>query len=161
MGSKFPEFTRKLCRDSDGVALVEMALSLPLLLLLFLGMIDISRLVATKIDLEQAAQQTTDLVLAIRPNGTNASTYVAEAASASGLPADAVTVAVFLECDGVRQASLTAICADDEQLARYAYVSISDDVETQFNWTGIANLFDRQSRSTTVTVVGDSTVRFQ
>ena len=153
--------SRRIRRDTRGVALVEMALSLPLLMLLCLGMIDISRLVATKIDLEQAAQRTTDFVLAKRPSSSNTTVYVNEAVSASGLPKSGVVVKLYLECDGEVQASFTDICADDETIGRYATVSLTKNVGLDFNWSAFATMFDGKTRSSTVMVVGDSTVRFQ
>lgn len=152
---------RGLHSDDRGVALVELALSLPLLMLLCLGMIDISRLVAAKIDLEQAAQQTTDYVLAKRPTDGKTARFVTEAVSASGAPTSGVTFQLFLECDGVRQAAVTDVCADGEITARFAYVSIARGVQTDFNWSKMASFFDGQERAATVRVVGDSTVRYQ
>ena len=152
---------QRLRRDTEGVALVEMALSLPLLMLLCLGMIDVSRLIATKIDLEQAAQRTTDYVMARRPTNNRTAKYIAEAKDASGLGTDSIAVTLYLECDGVKQDSFNDECAADETIARFANVVITDDVETKFNWSGIASMFDGQRRSSTVKVVGDSTVRFQ
>ena len=152
---------RALKRDERGVALVEMAMSIPLLMLLCLGMIDISRLVAAKIDLEQAAQRTTDFVLAKRPVDGRTAKYVAEAASAAGVGTDKVTVQFFLECDGVRAGAVTDECLDGETTARFAYVSIVDAVPTDFNWSKMASFFDGKERAATVRVVGDSTVRYQ
>ncbi|MFN2100271.1 TadE/TadG family type IV pilus assembly protein [Altererythrobacter sp. MF3-039] len=152
---------RALKRDQEGVALVEMAMSIPLLMLLCLGMIDISRLVAAKIDLEQAAQRTTDFVLAKRPTDGRTTKYTAEAAEAAGVGTDKVTVTFFLECDGVRADKVTDECLDTETTARFAYVSIADAVQTDFNWSKMASFFDGKERSSTVRVVGDSTVRYQ
>lgn len=152
---------RRLRRDERGVALVEMALSVPLLMLLCLGMIDVSRLVAAKLDLEQAAQQTTDFVLAKRPTNSSTAKYVTEAANAAGVRATDVTVTFFLECDGVRQASFDTVCPADETLARYALVSIKRQVTNDFNWSKMASFFGGSEGSATVEVVGDSTVRFQ
>ena len=155
------KFARRLRRDDKGVALVEMAMSLPLLMLLCLGMIDISRLVTAKIDLEQAAQRTTDFVLAKRPSSGSTTIYQAEAVSASGVEAQNITVTFFLECDGIRQNNFADECADGETIQRFAFVSITDNVTTQFNWSKMASFFDGQERASTVPVVGDSTVRFQ
>ena len=152
---------RALRRETDGVALVEMALSVPLLMLLFLGMVDVSRLVASKIDLEQASQQTVDYILAKRPNNKTTTKYKAEAASAAGVSQNNVTVTFWLECDGIRQDGFEDECADGEESARYAYISIFDNVKTDFNWSKMASFFDGVERSATVRVVGDATVRFQ
>ena len=162
--NSFSSLAGRLRRDNSGVALVEMALSMPLLMLLCLGMIDVSRLVAAKIDLEQAAQRTTDYVLAVRPTSnksTNLTKYITEAKTASGLGSDGVSFEIYLECDGVKEADFDTECGDDETIARFAKVVLTDEVETQFNWTGFAAMFDGKQRSAKVTVKGDSTVRFQ
>lgn len=155
------KIARSLKRDEQGVALVEMAMSIPLLMLLCLGMIDISRLIAAKIDLEQAAQRTTDFVLAKRPTDGKTTKYIAEAASAADVPTSQVTFQFFLECDGVRANAVTDECLDGETTARFAYVSIADAVPTDFNWSKMASFFDGKERAATVRVVGDSTVRYQ
>ena len=77
----FLHFIRKLARDCSGVGFIELALTAPLLALLFLGMIDLSSVVSTRIDLEQAAQRTTDYALAKRPPNGNTSYLVNEAAT--------------------------------------------------------------------------------
>lgn len=154
-------FLRRLRGDDGGVALVEMALSLPLLMLLCLGMIDISRLVTAKIDLEQSALQATDLVLAKRPSSNKTAAYQKEAADAAGVATSQVTVEFILECDGIKASAFDDECADGETVARFAYVSIHDNVETEFVWGEMASFFDGVDRASTVKVVGDSTVRFQ
>lgn len=154
-------FAARLRRDKQGVALVEMALSVPLLMLLCLGMIDVSRLVATKIDLEQASRQTVDFILAKRPTNGTTTKYVAEAASAAGVPQSQVQVVFWLECDGVKAGSFTGECIDGEEVARFASITISKNVTTDFNWGKFAAMFDGNQRATTVTVVGDAVVRFQ
>ena len=78
-------FFQRLIRDQNGVGFVELALTAPLLALLFLGMIDLSTVVATRVDLEQAAQRTTDYALAKRPPNGNTAYLVAEAKAASGV----------------------------------------------------------------------------
>lgn len=154
-------FIGRLRRDDRGVALVEMALSLPLLMLLCLGMIDISRLVTSKIDLELASQQTVDYFLAKRPTNDKTANYITEAATAAGVAKSQVTVTIWLECDGVEAGKVTGECADGEETARYAWISIYDDVETSFNWSTMASFFDGKERASTVRVVGDATVRYQ
>ena len=150
-----------LRRNQDGVAFVEMALSLPLLMLLCLGMIDVSRLVTSKIDLELASQQTVDYILAKRPTDGKTAKYVTEAASAAGVTKTQVQVTFWLECDGSAQTKVTGECVDGEESSRYAYIEISDNVETSFNWSKMASFFDGKERASTVLVVGDATVRYQ
>ena len=154
----------KLVAAQDGVGFVEMALVTPLLALLFLGMVDISTVVTTNIDLEQAAQRTTDYALARRPTDGSTGYLVAEAASASGRPSSDVKVDLFLECGGVRRSSFTDICDPGETTHRFAYVAIEQEVVTGFNWRAFAAMFDPSYGSGAyepITVTGDSLVRFQ
>ena len=155
-----PLLTR-LRHDDRGVGFVELAMVAPVLMLLCLGMIDISRLVSARIDLEQAAQRTTDFALARRPTSSNTSYLVTEGANAGGVPAQDVEVELFLECDGVRQDEFNTPCPDGEVQARFASVAISRDVPTEFNWTGMARLFGHEGSGEAVAVIGDSVVRFQ
>ena len=154
----------ELVRDSRGFGAMELGLSLPFLMLLCLGMMDASSLLSTKIDFEQAAQRTTDLAFARRPNSDNGaeySAYVAEAKNAAGVDSDAVTVEIFLECDGERQDEFEGVCDAGEMPARFVNVVISDEVETRFDWGSLVGLLGYEAFPETVTVTGDSLVRFQ
>ena len=151
----------RLFKDRDGFGAMEMGLALPFLLLLCLGMIDASRMISTKIDYEQAAQRTTDFALARRPTNSNTSNYEAEAQAASGLSADKIDVELFLECDGAMQASFDSVCTPGQASARYISVEISNDVATRFDWSAFGRLIGYKAFDSTVTVTGDSLVRFQ
>lgn len=151
----------RLRGDIRGTGIMELGLALPILMLLLVGAADISRLVATRIDLEQAAQRTTDFALAKRPNGTSGTYLRTEAAAAAGVPADNVTVDIFLECDGVRQDDFNTICASGESRARFVSISIADNVETMFDWGALSGVIGSDLLPSTVTVTGDSLVRFQ
>lgn len=152
---------RKLASDSAGFGAMELGLALPFLLLLCLGMIDASNLISTKIDYEQAAQRTTDFALAKRPTNSSTTYLVSEAVRASGLEANNIEVELFLECDGVKQDDFDTVCPDDEASARFVSVEITNDVATRFDWSGLSRLIGYRAFDSTVTVTGDSLVRFQ
>ena len=155
-------FFRKLRDDISGVGFVELALTAPLLALMFLGMTDLSIIVASRIDLEQAAQRTTDLALAKRPTSTDTSYLVAEAMAASGRPASDVTVTYILECNGTVMSSFNDTCAAGEVPKRFVSVSIVEPVTTGFNWRGLAGMFTGEVAAYEgTTVTGDSIVRLQ
>ena len=89
-----------------GVGAIELALVLPMMVLLLAGMIDVSRMVANRIDAEQAAILTTEYVLASRPRDDSVGTIrniKNVAASTTGNSADNINVVFSLECDGVEQ----------------------------------------------------------
>lgn len=150
-----------LVKDARGFGAMELALALPFLMLLTLGMIDASMLISTKIDYEQAAQRTTDFALAKRPTNSKTAYLETEAKNASGLAADNITVEIFLECDGVRQTKFDTVCDSSAVTARYVSVELENDVETQFDWGALGRILGISAFSNSVTVTGDSLVRFQ
>ena len=154
-------FTR-LRHDRRGMGFIEMALATPLLALLFLGMVDLSKIVAANIDLEQAAQRTTDYALARRPASASTTYLETEAANASGQSSSNIRVELFLECDGTKQTSFTGSCASGSTTHRFVSVEIDRQVDTGFNWRGMAAIFAGGNGSyRPVTVTGDSVVRIQ
>lgn len=150
-----------LARDERGTAYIELAMVVPVLLLLLLGSIDMSRLISTRIDLEQAAQRTTDYALSARPTNDETAYLVAEAANASGIAAENISAEIYLVCNGVRTVDFSGGCGGGQTRARYVSISIQDQVEPFFNWAALEGLLGSNSFSATFTVVGDSTVRFQ
>ena len=151
----------RLLNNRDGFGAMELGLALPFLLLLSLGMIDASHMISTKIDYEQAAQRTTDFALARRPTSSNTTNYEAEARAASGLAADKIDVELFLECDGTKQDDFNTVCPSGQASARFISVEISNEVPTRFDWSAFGKLIGYEAFDSTVTVTGDSLVRFQ
>jgi Flp pilus assembly protein TadG len=151
---------RRLRRENDGASLIELGLALPLLMLLLLGMIDISRLVANTIDVEQSAQRITDYALAVRPP-SNSTTYLQnEATRFIDANTDRATIRIFLECDGVAQ-SFNTVCADGADTARMVGVRVQRQMDYLFDWGYFAAYFGANGMGSTATVNGDSIVRFQ
>lgn len=151
---------RSIFANDEGAALIELAAILPILLLLVMGTIDMSRIVAAGLDLEQAAQRTTDFALSKRPRSADGTYLKNEAISASGVAASNVTVEIFLECSGVRQSSFSAICPAGQSRARYVSITILDQIEPGFDWTGFSSFLGFELPPT-VAIRGDSIVRFQ
>ena len=150
-----------LMRDRAGTGVMELGLAFPVLLMLLLGTIDASRMIAAKLDMEQAAQRTTDFALAKRPDSNSGIYLQAEAATAAGVPTSDVTVDIFLECDGVRQADFNTICSAGQSQARFASVTIDKTVDTIFDWSTLSSVVGSDILPAQVTVQGDSVVRFQ
>lgn len=159
---KITGFLASLRGNLAGTGALELGLALPVLILLLVGMIDVSRLVASRIDVEQAAQRTTDFALAKRPTSANGKYIKDEAAKIDNVSANDVTVDIFLECDGVRQSDFRNICPSTEDSARFVSVEIDRNVSFLFNWSSFANLFfGKQVLGQGIRVQGDSIVRFQ
>ena len=152
-------------RDSAGTGAMELALALPFLVMMLVGMIDVSRLIAARIDVEQVAQRATDYALAHRPNGSNTNADKAEIAAEATTDADVaskdVTVDIFLECNGVREDNYRTICGAGEDMARFVSVEVDRDVDFLFDWSALTGLFGAHVMGSGIRVQGDSTVRFQ
>ena len=148
-------------RDVRGFGAMELALALPVLMLLCLGMIDIWNLVAKKLDYEAAAQVTTDMAQARRPNGTGTAYLVTIARANSGAAADEVTVEAFLECDGTKMTNFTDSCTAGQTTARFVSVEILRVETTYFDWAALGRLLGIKTFSNNVPVRGDSLVRLQ
>ncbi|MCJ2178501.1 TadE/TadG family type IV pilus assembly protein [Novosphingobium album (ex Hu et al. 2023)] len=147
--------------DGKGAAVIELAIVLPVLLFLVAGIIDVSRYICAKIDVEQAAQRTTAFALAKRPTGSSAAYLVPEAVAAAGVPSNNVTAQLFLECDGVRQSKYATPCNVGQSTARFVSVSIKRQVQLLFNWTALGRMLSAPAMASTITVTGSSLMRIQ
>ncbi len=83
---------------------------------------------------------------------TDLSVITAEAAAASGQPAANVSPDSWLECDGVRQASIDGVCTGTQQIGRFAsvtitstYVPMMSGVMSAFGLPGTARLTGKSS----------------
>jgi Flp pilus assembly protein TadG len=158
--TRISRFTRRLFRENRGSAVIELSFVLPIVLLMFAGMIDVTRVAMAMIDAEQAAQRTTDLALAILPDGNRTSYLIDEAVAATGVERSDVTAQLILECDGT-STDFEQGCAAGEVSARYASVSIDQEVDMLFDWHSLSTMFNSDVLPSSVTVTGDSVVRFQ
>lgn len=146
----------QLRRARDGAAAMEMAIIMPVIAGLMLVAIDFSNAWSTRLALEQAAQRGIELVAARKGVATSYAYIRDETIAAWGKPFTAATVDSWLECGGVRQATLTANCAG-AQRARYVSVRISADFQPSFNWGGVIS----GGRNGGFNLTGDATVRVQ
>lgn len=152
---------RRVLHDRRAASAIELALVMPMLLLLLAGMVEVSRFVVARLDVELAAQRTTDFALARRPQSADPGYLRAEAARAADVPQSDVTAELFLECDGVRQDDFDATCDVDQISARYVNISIAKQVDTQFNWEALTMLFGVTVIGSQITVTGNSLERIQ
>ena len=108
---------KSLARDESGASIIEMAMVLPVLSGLLIGMIDISRAYAAKLSLEQAAYRAIEKVQQYNTTASTYSTLKSEAAAAanasgfSGVTDSDVTIDYWLECNGTRKSDYNTSCA--------------------------------------------------
>lgn len=147
---------RSLGRDERGNSLIEMALIAPVLAALLVGSVDISRGVSAKLQVEQAAQRSIELVQRSEYKTTDKATYEADAQAAAGTGSTA-TLTAWLECNGngVKLNIDTATCADTDALAKYVQMSVQKPFTPVFS----TRLFPGANTNGTVTVHATAGVR--
>lgn len=127
-----------IARDERGASLIEMALAAPFLATLLIGMVDISRGYAAKVQLTQAAQRSIEKIMQGTKNETAYDALKSEAATAASVSTSAVTVDYWLECNGARQTDYDTTCTSGQTYARYLSVEIQKTYTPMFStkWAG-------------------------
>lgn len=135
--------TTRLARDERGTSLVELALFMPIIGTLLLGMVDLGEGLSARHDLQQAANRTMELVMARTVTAAPGATDVSyeflrqEAATAAGVPLANVVLTRWRECNGTVQATYNAVCPPDssgvaQEVARYLRIQITSGYRPRF-----------------------------
>lgn len=125
--------------DQRGLAVIELAMTLPVLTMLSIGAFDVSRMIATQIDYQQAAAEVASLAIA-RPPQSDTAYLKTAAAAASGLNEADITVTTKITCNGVDS---NANCASGQEQARYVTLTMNGQyvpVWTHFGIDDTVNL---------------------
>ena len=124
--------TRNLITNDRGNSFIEMALALPIIIGLLMGMVDISRGVSTKLKLAQSAQRTVEKVQRSGFNYNDMATLKTEAETAAGTGSTA-TVAAWLECGtSTTRLSFTGSCSGTTAYSRHMSVTITKKFTPMF-----------------------------
>lgn len=150
-----------LFRDEAGSSIVEMALAAPVLAMLLIGMVDLSRGYSAKLQLEQVAQRAVEIVqnTDFDPSKSDQITALkADAAGAAGVATSAVTVNTWLECnnDGTKLAYTASCTNSGDPYARYVEVQIQKKYTPMFS-----TRFAGAEADGNYTLIGRSGVRVQ
>lgn len=142
-----------ILRDESGASLIEMGLAAPLLAAFLVGMVDVAGAFSAKLNVEQAAQRTIEMVQRSGFVKAQKATLKAEAENAAGTGSTA-TVEAWLECNGVRATDYDDPCSV-KPAVRQVSVTISKNYKPYFKlpWGGNAN--------GTYTVRGHAGIRVQ
>jgi Flp pilus assembly protein TadG len=148
---------RTLARDERGASVIEMALLMPVLASMLIGMVDISRAYSAKLQLEQAAQRAIEKVQQYQTTRSTFATLQDEGATAAGVATSAVTVDYWLECDGARQTDYDGVCPSGQAYTRYITVSIQKMFTPMFG----SRFFPNANSDGTYTLTGKAGLRTQ
>ena len=136
---------RALARDERGTSLIEFGFLVPVLALLAMGVIDLSRGLAERFALQQAVNRGLELIQA-RPAVAGADSddvdydfVKVEVAAAAGVanPDSQVTLTRWLECNGGDPKPVTDTCADGQDVARYLRVRVTKNFIGEFYYASI------------------------
>ena len=114
-----------LAGDDRGASVVELALVVPIMASLLIGMVDLSRAYSHKLKLEQAAQRAIEKVQQYQTANSTYGTLQAEAATAAGVPTSNVAIDFWLECNGARQTNYNSVCPTGQVYARWIQVDVT------------------------------------
>ena len=124
-------FFKNLTRSTRGAATIELALVMPILTTMLIGVVDITTAFNRKLELEQAVQRSIERIMQTTTDLPVEENIKQEAASAAGIDPSAVIVEYTLTCDGV-SAAYDTDCADGELEVRYIDVSASTTFTPMF-----------------------------
>jgi len=144
-------FLNSLRRDERGASIIEMALLVPVLSTVVMGVADISRAYSQKLILEQAAYRAIEKVQQYQSTEStydtlkNETVSAATAAGFTDVTTSSVTIDYWLECNGVRQGNGTAgngydaVCSSGQTYGRWITVDVTHNFTPMFSsrlWPG-------------------------
>lgn len=148
---------RSLLSCERGNSFIEMALALPVLLSLLVGMVDISRGISEKLQITQIAQRAVERIQRSNFQPSDMPGLETEAEGAAGAGSDA-TVSAWLECgSSTTQLAYTSSCTPGEAYARYVAVSIDRPFMPYFG----SQYFPGANADGSFTLTGTAGVRVQ
>ena len=124
-------FFRKLARSTRGAATIELALVMPILTTMLIGVVDITTAFNRKLELEQAVQRSIERVMQTTTDETVEANIKQEAAAAAGISEDDVIVTYTLTCNGVVTAYDTD-CVGGQTEVRYVNVEATTTFTPMF-----------------------------
>ena len=147
----------RLARDDRGASIVELALVVPIMGSLLIGMVDLSRAYSHKLKLEQAAQRAIEKIQQYQTSTSTYGTLQSEAAEAAGVPTTNVTIDYWLECDGVKATNYNSVCPDGQNYGRWVSVDLRGTLSPMFR----SRLWPGANPDGTFTLHGQSGMRTQ
>jgi Flp pilus assembly protein TadG len=135
----------RLSSDERGAAIIEMALLLPVLATVVIGVADISRAYSQKLILEQAAYRGIEKVQQYYATESTYDTLKNEVVTAAhnagftDVTANSVTIDFWLECNGARQTTYDMECPGGQTQARWITIDVTHNFTPMFassRWPG-------------------------
>ena len=119
-----------IAADTRGASIIELAIVAPVLGVMLVGVVELSRGWSERYFLQQAVNRTLELAQ-VGTMGSDYTYIIPEAADAARVPASNVTLDQWLECDTTRKA-YTSSCDPGQRVSRYIKLSISSSFKPLF-----------------------------
>jgi Flp pilus assembly protein TadG len=132
--TRITHILRRLRRDRRGASIIELALALPFLSVMLVGLVDVASCYSAQMSIQQAAARSLERVQVGGSSG-DFEFVRTEAATAAGVPLSQVTVETWLECDNVRQGASVTTCTDTQVASKYVKVSITSSYAPYFAYS--------------------------
>jgi Flp pilus assembly protein TadG len=143
----------RLRAERSGASAMELALSVPVMLLMLLPAIDFGLAFSAKMRLTAAATRSAELATGAGRVMPSYDFLTTEAEAAAGTDTAEATVNNWLECAGAVQNDVTGACDAGVRYARYVQVVVEDEYEPLFTLGGFT--------AAPVDIQGSATLRVQ
>lgn len=150
---------RRIGGDERGVSVVELALFMPVLLVMLTGVVELSMFLAEKMRVEQAAYRAIELAQ-VAPTQISDADLKAQAASAAGVDESNVDVTRELRCASAVRTDYDAGCASGETVERYLTIDVRAQYQPHFP-AQVASFFSDLDAQGAVPLAGTATLRVQ
>lgn len=143
-----------IIKSEDGSSLIELALILPVMLLMMVGAVDFGSAFARKLELVNAAKAGSQYALVVRPlqgDTSGISTTVIDNLGTSVNQSTAISVDLYCLCDGASHtcANTCGTSASPGYESAYVEVNVSETYQTPFfNYTWLVPEFKLSETST-------------
>jgi len=143
-------FLSTLARARDGAMIVEFALLAPVVLLIGLGTVDASRIVARQAQLQAALSEATQIVLASSPDNDAKITEIKTVVSnTTGVPVANITITTVYRCGvDTTYVSLPGYCPVTGEISKYLQVSMTDNYSPYWTAMGIGKAITMKIKRT-------------
>jgi len=131
-------------RDTRGTMVIETAIVAPVLIVLSLGGFEVSAMVARQSELQSAAAEAVEIVMAASPETqTQIDQIEAVVEGSTGLPDEDVTFELKYRCATAEDLITDqTTCADEETLSTFIVITISDTYEPVWTEYGVGGPVD-------------------
>lgn len=143
----------KTIRSSAGNATIEIALVMPIVLMMALGGIDFAMGYRHKIEMQQTAHLGAEYVMGTMENVPTAVQVRQAISDATGMPVGSISVDKWIECDGTKQVIGAPACINPSAVQTdFMRITVRETYTPMLNIDGIADFASTQTHVGSVTL---------